>query len=440
MKKILALMLSFVLVVALLPFCWGANAFSDVDQKTVEGSAIAKLCEAGIVNGFNDGLFHAERGLTRAQFCKMANKVFGFTEVGTETFRDVPENYWGAKEISIAQKAGYIQGVGNNNFGPERALTREQVCIMLVRIIKPEPIEFTSTITDKVSDWALNDVKTALAYYMFSLESGGKFRAQEAITRGEVSVVLARYLNSNTPIVKPDSEYVLALKNLSTAFSKMQMTSAEEKVLIPVKTLLEKVITVADNGTTEVTKEYVDKTYATELKNIKKNFTSMNVTASKAMKNKIALLTTAEAAAVLYDTFLVIESSGGGGGGGGSDGPSGDPAPTPDNSEEVQAVRIIKAQLENMKQNGKFNSHQQKVILPLIECMSNVLDDAEEGVKITSEYIKREYSGAIRKVQEEMDSLESIDDGFYYAQLKATLVNGLSDEKYVLLDWFNINI
>ncbi len=318
MKKLLSTAVSVLLVFCMICSCFAeAISFADVNADTVEGAAITKLAEAGIINGYPDNLFHAERSLTRAQFCKLANKVFGYTEIGTETFNDVPAKYWGATEISIAQKAGYIKGVGNGNFGPDRPLTREQVCVMLVRILGYQPLDFVAEISDPVSSWAEQDVKTALAYYIFSLEANGQFRAQKAITRGEVSVVLARYLTSSEPIVKPDSEFVMAIKDLSAAFAKLDLTAAETKVITPLKNCIDKAIALADAGT-DVTKEYIEKNYTSELQSIRAAYTAMSSSDSSAMKMKIAKLIDTKTAVVLYDAFLVVvtsENEGSSGGG-----------------------------------------------------------------------------------------------------------------------------
>ena len=489
MKKILSIIITLALVVGMMPFCWGAEGFSDVNAESIEGAAITKLYDAGVVNGFNDGLFHAERGLTRAQFCKMINKVFGFTEVGTETFKDVAATYWGATEISIAQKAGYIKGVGNGNFGPDRALTREQVCIMLVRIIQPEPIEFTGVITDAVSDWALDDVKTALAYYIFTLEDGGKFRAQQAITRGEVSVVLSRYLNSSTPIVKPDSEFVMAIKDLSRAFGTMEMTAVEKAVLNPLKACLDKAIAVADEGKVEVTEDYVKSTYANEIKKIGEAYNAMSEANASAMRAKISPIVSVKAAGVLYNLFLVesAPSSGGGGGGGGdtennnpgddntgdtgnegdNNNPGGEnsgdnnnpgdggndddnnhdepPAPTPDRSEVVLAIEKVVSQITTMQEKDEylFNSYELTVIEPLMDCLNDVLDDAAAGTKITKAYVKSEYGyygGPIPTVKSAMKELENLEKRDptkpYWTKLKTTLGKLDPDATTVLEEYF----
>ena len=43
---------------------------------------------------------------------------------------------WAAEEVSIAQKAGLIQGKERNNFDPQGTATRAEVAVILQRLIE----------------------------------------------------------------------------------------------------------------------------------------------------------------------------------------------------------------------------------------------------------------------------------------------------------------
>lgn len=64
----------------------------------------------GFINGYEDGTFKPDNSMTRAEFVKIVNKVFGFTEKGTESFSDVNKEDWYYSDICIAVKVGYING------------------------------------------------------------------------------------------------------------------------------------------------------------------------------------------------------------------------------------------------------------------------------------------------------------------------------------------
>ena len=129
MKKILSVVLTLLILLSCLPtaFAVGTSTqatattgavstkdntvkFSDVDANTLEGQAIYKLANAGIVNGNGDGTFAPNSGLTRAELCKMINLVFGYREADTVQFNDVKPEDWFAPYVLIAKKAGYING------------------------------------------------------------------------------------------------------------------------------------------------------------------------------------------------------------------------------------------------------------------------------------------------------------------------------------------
>ncbi|MDQ0157312.1 hypothetical protein J2S07_003641 [Robertmurraya andreesenii] len=58
-----------------------------------------------IMVGYEDGNFHPEEKLTRAQAVKVLNRLFKrgpLTEVTTPTFKDVPTTHWAYEEIEEA--------------------------------------------------------------------------------------------------------------------------------------------------------------------------------------------------------------------------------------------------------------------------------------------------------------------------------------------------
>lgn len=47
---------------------------------------IAKWVENGVLNGYQDGSFHPNEGITRAEFATILNKVFGFYMKSDQSF------------------------------------------------------------------------------------------------------------------------------------------------------------------------------------------------------------------------------------------------------------------------------------------------------------------------------------------------------------------
>ena len=97
--------------------------------------AINKWSEKGIIYGYN-GRFNPDSDITRAEFCAIINRIFGFTEKSSTNFDDVKPDKWYADDVAIAKKAGYIAGYGNNLFGPEDRIIRQDAARILFTVFQ----------------------------------------------------------------------------------------------------------------------------------------------------------------------------------------------------------------------------------------------------------------------------------------------------------------
>ncbi len=167
-------------------------AFPDVDASSTEGLAITKMQNCGYIQGFDDGTFRPNGTLTRAEFVTIINKMYNYTVDMDNVFTDINNDDWYYKAVLIGVQAGYIKGHDDKTFRPNDPVTREQVCVMLNRILNVTEIPFSQEITDAVSEWAKDSVKKLISNRLFMLEDGGKFRATEPITRAEVCVALEK--------------------------------------------------------------------------------------------------------------------------------------------------------------------------------------------------------------------------------------------------------
>ncbi len=217
-----------VIAIMLLQTVSAAGFFSDVDEVSQQGIAILKMAERGIVNGVGDGKFKPNDSLTRSQFVKIVNKVFGYTQAGENKFTDVREGKWYYEDVCIAVEAGYINGIGNGLFAPDEKVSREQVCIIMDNILKMEQLPYFTKPVDKVSSWAEDAVYKALSNGLLSLEDGDVFRATENMTRGEACLVLSKCLVDVGPIVS------ISLETIAKDELKMRM----ERVVEAMKTLV----------------------------------------------------------------------------------------------------------------------------------------------------------------------------------------------------------
>lgn len=171
-----------------------AVSFKDIPQDAAYKEAVYKLVSNGVLNGYPDGTFRPAGNLTRAELCKMINLSMGYKDTtGAAGFPDLVTTEWYMPYILAAQKAGYILGDDTGLFRPNDNITRQEVCAILCRVLKPFDLQFEVAITDTVDDWAKDYVRLIVQNGLMPLEDGGTFRATEPIRRFELAVAVAPF-------------------------------------------------------------------------------------------------------------------------------------------------------------------------------------------------------------------------------------------------------
>ena len=169
-----------------------ATGFKDILPDAPYAEAVKKLVDYGIINGYEDGTFKPEGEVTRAEMCKMINLTLGYTDFeGVEGFPDVTAANWYYTYALAAKKAGYIEGYEDNTFRGSNNITRQEVCAILNRLLKPMDLPIPVTITDTVSNWARPHVEIIVKNFIMPLEENNTFRATENLKRHELATVLA---------------------------------------------------------------------------------------------------------------------------------------------------------------------------------------------------------------------------------------------------------
>ena len=108
--------------------------FADVPEDAWYAQAVNTLAASGLVNGVSEDSFAPNRQITRAEFAAICARCAGSRESGTE-FSDVPATHWAYNEISTAAAYGWIDGVGNGLFAPDRQITRAEAAAMINRVL-----------------------------------------------------------------------------------------------------------------------------------------------------------------------------------------------------------------------------------------------------------------------------------------------------------------
>lgn len=112
--------------------------FNDLNPVPWAYKAISVLYEKGIVSGKSEERFCPNDTVTREEFAKMLVCAAGLQDsaVTGNAFSDAVSDAWYIKYINIAYDNGICSGIGDGMFGVGRAITREDMCVMVYNTLR----------------------------------------------------------------------------------------------------------------------------------------------------------------------------------------------------------------------------------------------------------------------------------------------------------------
>lgn len=137
MRGIIALSLLFFPVVALAAYDTSHLPYSDAPRDRVTAVAVSFLTQEGVLQGYPDGTFKPDQPVNRAEFMKVAMRVFaGDAYTGSPCLRapfpDVHPNAWYAPAVCLALDVGVVGGYADGLFHPERTVNYVEALKILV--------------------------------------------------------------------------------------------------------------------------------------------------------------------------------------------------------------------------------------------------------------------------------------------------------------------
>lgn len=188
-KKLLSTILSFALVLSLLPVSVLAADFGDTDGHWAE-TAIGRWSGYGVVNGVGNGDFDPNGNMTRAQAAQVFTNLLGLKSTqGAQSFSDVPAGEWYSDAIAKVTAAGIMNGVGGGRMNPNAPVTREQFFVMFARAIGLQEQSTTSGPKADGASWSEGYIN-ALTDKGFVKGTGSGVNALADINRASVMSLL----------------------------------------------------------------------------------------------------------------------------------------------------------------------------------------------------------------------------------------------------------
>lgn len=125
-----------------------ALSFSDLDTSNCP-EAISHLQYYGLVNGKEDGAYHPQDSLTRAELCQLLAVALNCTvPKNRNPYSDVAEDAWYAPAVNAISNMGLVNGMGDGTFRPEEPVDHQQFLTIMGRLAQWLNMGFHSYATD----------------------------------------------------------------------------------------------------------------------------------------------------------------------------------------------------------------------------------------------------------------------------------------------------
>lgn len=221
MKKICSLLIAAALVVGMLPAAAMATEKNFTDTAGHWGEeAITYAVERGLFQGTGGTSFSPDLPMDRGMFVTVLGRFAALlgheTAGGVSRFADVTDTAYYAGYVAWAADNKIIMGGSDNLFHPSESITREQMCVILVRFLKDyahydlTAYQGGGSFLDsaEISNYAMESVAIAQAMGLIQGSPAGagmEFAPRDISTRAAVAAVFQRLDQViETKLQKPD--------------------------------------------------------------------------------------------------------------------------------------------------------------------------------------------------------------------------------------------
>ena len=176
------------------------TTFADVPASAWYYNAVEYVYENGLMSGVSGGRFAPDDTLTRAMLVQTLYAMEGRPPAASAGFADVASGDWYASAVNWAAANGVVSGVSETGFGPNNALTREQLALILYRFAQYKGYDVTGTSDlaayadgSSVSSWAAEAMGWAVDAGLISGVGGNQIAPTGTASRAQVAQILMNF-------------------------------------------------------------------------------------------------------------------------------------------------------------------------------------------------------------------------------------------------------
>lgn len=173
--------------------------FTDVNSNSWYFNAIEFVYNKGIMQGVSSTKFSPNGTVTRGMLVTMLWRMAGEPYVGGGSFDDVASGSYYATAVAWAAKNGIVDGYNSTRFGPNDAVTREQIATMLYRYAKWLGYSTSGSSlagysdASSVSSWAKDAMGWAVKNSVVTGVTATKLNPASSATRAETAQMFMNF-------------------------------------------------------------------------------------------------------------------------------------------------------------------------------------------------------------------------------------------------------
>lgn len=177
--------------------------YNDSPMGTWYYDAILYCTDKGYFTGVGKGNFNTNGNMTREMFVTVLGRFAGIDTSlyeGMISFNDVKTGEWYSPYVEWAAKHSIARGNGKGSFNGKKAITRQEICVMLCNYIEGfdinVPQKNTASVFDDnslIADWANYEVYFCQTRGIMSGNDKNQFMPQNTATRAQVAVVFKNF-------------------------------------------------------------------------------------------------------------------------------------------------------------------------------------------------------------------------------------------------------
>lgn len=225
-KRLLSILLVLSMSVGFIPGAIAAGntmPFTDVKSHDWCYSAVQYVYDEGLMSGTSANTFAPNDTTTRGMIVTILHRMEKTPTEDGEAFSDVKSGQYYTSAVAWASKNNIVTGYGNGKFGPNDAITREQMAAILYRYAqyKKDKTKETADLSSysdssKVSTYAVDAMKWAVGKGLISGTGDNKLSPTGSATRAQVAMILARFCGAKLENVQ-DQNVSIATEKISVS-------------------------------------------------------------------------------------------------------------------------------------------------------------------------------------------------------------------------------